>query len=47
LGGFAGVDRATSLKHVAAAISEDQKVTHRSAGMTISPWRIGHVKLST
>jgi hypothetical protein len=29
-----------SPQHVAAAINEDQNVTHKSAGMTISPLRL-------
>jgi hypothetical protein len=34
--------RGISPKQAAAAIIEDQKATHRSTGMTISPLRIGH-----
>jgi len=34
--------RATSPQHAAVAIIEDQKATHKRAGMTISPLRIGH-----
>jgi hypothetical protein len=40
------IGRGTSPKHAAAAIIEDQKATHRRAGMTISPLRIGHYEHS-
>jgi hypothetical protein len=33
-----------SPQQAAAAIMEDQKATHKRAGMTISPLRIGHCK---
>jgi hypothetical protein len=41
---FGAVDSGNSPKHAALAIIEDQNKTHKSAGMTIPPLRIGAVE---